>query len=98
MAGPSEGGSEVNTEQALDVLHEALLTTLAISAPIMLVGMAVGVIVSLIQAMTQIQETSLAFIPKILALFIALSLFLPFMLSELAKFTENIMDRIVSIG
>jgi flagellar biosynthetic protein FliQ len=88
----------VNTEQALDVLHEALLTTLAISAPIMLVGMIVGVIVSLIQAMTQIQETSLAFIPKILALFIALSLFLPFMLSELAKFTENIMDRIVSIG
>ena len=64
----------------------------------MIVGMVVGVIISLLQAMTQIQETSLAFIPKILALFIALSLFLPFMLSELAKFTENIMDRIVSMG
>ena len=88
----------MNTEQALDVLHEALLTTLTIAAPIMLVGMVVGIVVSLFQAMTQIQETSLAFIPKILALFIALSLFLPFMLNELAKFTENIMDRIVSIS
>ncbi len=88
----------MNTEQALDVMHEALLTTLTIAAPVMLIGMTVGLVISLIQAMTQIQETSLAFIPKILALFIALSLFLPFMLSELAKFTENIMDRIVSIS
>ncbi|MBI1779371.1 MAG: flagellar biosynthesis protein FliQ [Proteobacteria bacterium] len=88
----------MNTEQALDVLHEALLVTLIISAPMMLIGMIVGTVISLIQAMTQIQETSLAFIPKMLALFIALSLFLPFMLGELAKFTENIMDRIVSIS
>ena len=88
----------MNSEQALDVLHEALLVTLTVAAPMMIVGMVVGIAVSLFQAMTQIQETSLAFVPKLLALFIALFIFLPFMLSELAKFTENIMDRIVSIG
>jgi flagellar biosynthetic protein FliQ len=88
----------VNTEQALDIMHEALLVTLIISAPIMIIGMVVGIVVSLIQAMTQIQETSLAFIPKMLALFIALTLFLPFMLTELAKFTEQIMDRIISLS
>ena len=58
---------------------DAIVTLLLVSAPLMLVGLVVGVVISLLQALTQIQETTLVFIPKILAIFLALLIALPFM-------------------
>jgi flagellar biosynthetic protein FliQ len=52
----------------------------------------------LLQALTQIQETTLSFVPKLIVMMIALVLFLPFMLTTLEGFTERIVDRIVNIG
>ncbi len=65
--------------EVMDVAHDSIVTLLLVSAPLMLVGLVVGVVVSLFQALTQIQETTLVFVPKILAIFLALLIALPFM-------------------
>ncbi|MGH6671068.1 MAG: flagellar biosynthetic protein FliQ [Xanthobacteraceae bacterium] len=65
--------------QVLDVARDAIVTLLLVASPLMLVGLVVGVVVSLLQALTQIQESTLVFVPKILAIFIALLVALPFM-------------------
>jgi flagellar biosynthesis protein FliQ len=65
--------------EVLDVARDAIVTLLLVAAPLMLVGLIVGVAVSLLQALTQIQESTLVFVPKILAIFLALLIALPFM-------------------
>ena len=65
--------------EVLDVARDAIETLLIVSAPLMLVGLVVGVAISLLQALTQIQETTLVFVPKILAIFLAMLIVLPFM-------------------
>jgi flagellar biosynthesis protein FliQ len=65
--------------EVMDVARDAIETLLIVASPLMLVGLVVGVTVSLLQALTQIQETTLVFIPKILAIFLALLIALPFM-------------------
>jgi flagellar biosynthesis protein FliQ len=65
--------------EVMDVARDAIVTLLLVAAPLMLVGLIVGVAISLLQALTQIQEATLVFIPKILAVFLALLIALPFM-------------------
>ena len=65
--------------EVLDVARDAILTLVLVSSPLMLVGLAVGVAISLFQALTQIQEMTLVFVPKILAIFVAMLIALPFM-------------------
>lgn len=65
--------------EVLDVARDAIMTLLMVSAPMMVAGLLIGVIVSLIQALTQIQESTLVFVPKILAIFLVLLISLPFM-------------------
>ena len=65
--------------EVLDVARDAICTLIIVSAPVMLVGLAVGVAISLLQALTQIQEMTLVFVPKILAIFVAMLIALPFM-------------------
>jgi flagellar biosynthetic protein FliQ len=69
--------------EVLDVARDAIVTLLLVAAPLMLVGLIVGVAVSLFQALTQIQETTLVFVPKILAIFLTLLIALPFMADAL---------------
>ncbi|MBO6782393.1 MAG: flagellar biosynthesis protein FliQ [Alphaproteobacteria bacterium] len=82
----------------LDVSRDAVIVLLKLSAPLMLTALVIGLIVSLFQALTQIQEMTLAFVPKILVVFVSLLIFLPFMLSTLITFTEGLADRIIGIG
>ncbi|MBS1183189.1 MAG: fliQ [Proteobacteria bacterium] len=84
------GGAEV-----LDLARTAIWVTIKIAAPVMLAGLAVGFVVSLFQALTQIQEQTLAFIPKILSIFIVLLLALPFMADSLNSFMMTISEWIV---
>ena len=84
------GGAEV-----LDLARTAIWVTIKIAAPVMLAGLAVGVVVSLFQALTQIQEQTLAFIPKILSIFIVLMLTLPFMADSLSSFMATISEWII---
>ena len=81
--------------EVLDVARDAIVTLVLVSAPLMLVGLIVGVIISLFQALTQIQEATLTFVPKILVVFVSLLLLAPFMLHVLTDFTEQLMSRIV---
>jgi flagellar biosynthesis protein FliQ len=82
--------------EVLDVARDAVVTLLLVSAPLMLVGLIVGVAVSLFQALTQIQEQTLVFVPKILAIFLALLIVLPFMAdvlhSNFMRLTEHIIN------
>jgi flagellar biosynthetic protein FliQ len=81
--------------QALDVSREAVLVTLIIGAPVMLIALVVGLAVSLFQALTQIQEMTLSFIPKMIAIFLSLLVLMPFMLATLTTFTNDLTQRIV---
>jgi flagellar biosynthetic protein FliQ len=69
--------------EVLDVARDAIVTLILVSAPLMLVGLIVGVAISLLQALTQIQESTLVFVPKILAIFVAMLVALPFMADAL---------------
>jgi flagellar biosynthetic protein FliQ len=88
--------SQMTGPEVLDVAREAIYTLIIVSAPVMLVGLAVGVAISLLQALTQIQEMTLAFVPKILAIFVSLLIALPFMADKLNAEMLRIAARIVS--
>lgn len=78
----------------LDVAQEAIKTVLMISAPILGLGLLVGLIVSIIQATTQIQEATLSFIPKIIVISITLLIFGPWMMNTMYEFTVRLFENI----
>jgi flagellar biosynthetic protein FliQ len=82
--------------EVLDVARDAVWTIVVVSSPLMLVGLVVGVVISLLQALTQIQEQTLVFVPKILAIFMTLLLALPFMADALHGHMMRISSRIVA--
>ncbi|MDY0870516.1 flagellar biosynthesis protein FliQ [Dongia rigui] len=77
----------------LEIARDAVIVTLKVGAPIMLISLAVGLLISLFQALTQIQEATLTFVPKVVIVFISLLLLAPFMLHALTDFFEQIMAR-----
>jgi len=80
---------------AIELLNRALLTGLLVAAPLLLTALLVGVLISLLQALTQIQEQTLVFVPKILAIFITLVLALPFMADAMQSQMLRISSRII---
>ena len=82
----------------IDFTREAIVLTIQISAPIMLIGLVVGVLISLVQALTQIQEMTLSFVPKIIATFAGIFLLFPVMAHLLTVFMEKIADQIIGMG
>lgn len=84
--------------EILDVAREALLISIQIAAPTLLIGLVVGVSIALLQALTQIQEMTLVFVPKILAMFIAMFVFLPWMMTILTDFMHSLADRMIGAG
>ena len=83
--------------EVLDVARSAVWLTLQLSAPIMIVGLVVGVGIGLFQALTQVQEATLVFAPKILAIFLSLLLFLPLMGALMSGFMHQIAARIAAM-
>ena len=84
--------------QVLDVTREAVIVLLKLASPLMIMALVVGLIISLFQALTQIQEMTLAFVPKILVIFVSLLFFLPFMVNTLVTFTQGLATRIIGLG
>ncbi|MEO0497083.1 MAG: flagellar biosynthesis protein FliQ [Pseudomonadota bacterium] len=80
--------------ETIDLAQESIWLLIRVSAPVMIVGLVVGVAIALVQALTQIQEMTLVFVPKIMAIFIALLLTLPFMGTAMATYMESIFQRI----
>ena len=76
------------------IMAEAIKVTLLVSAPVLIVGLVVGVLISLFQAVTQVQEMTLVFVPKIVACLITLVAALPWMINLLVSFTHNLFINI----
>ena len=83
--------------EVLDVGREAIWLTIQLCAPCLIVGLVVGVGIGLMQALTQIQEATLVFAPKIVAVFLSLLFFLPLMGSLMSGFMRHIAARIASM-
>jgi flagellar biosynthetic protein FliQ len=81
--------------EVLDVARDAVWTLVLVSSPLMFVGLIVGVVISLVQALTQIQEQTLVFVPKILAIFLTLLLAFPFMADVLHSHMMRLSSRII---
>ena len=84
-------------DMVIKLAEQSIFTIILISAPMLLIALAVGLLVSVFQAMTQIQEQTLAFIPKILAVFISLVVFGPWMLTMLLDYTRNLFQQLPRI-
>jgi flagellar biosynthetic protein FliQ len=82
----------------LEIAREALWVTIKVSGPLMIVSLVIGLGVSLFQALTQIQEMTLAFVPKIIAVFAFMIVLLPFMTAVLKDFTVGLFARIAGGG
>ena len=78
-----------------EITREAVFVLLTISAPILLLSLVIGFTISLLQALTQIQETTLTFVPKIMAVYLSMLVFAPYMLSRLKVFMDHIIQQIV---
>jgi flagellar biosynthetic protein FliQ len=74
---------------------DAIKTTISLAAPMLLAGLAVGLLVSIFQAATSINEMTLTFIPKMLAVAIALIFFFPWMMQTMVVFTQNLFENII---
>jgi flagellar biosynthesis protein FliQ len=84
--------------EVLDVARETIVTLIIVSAPLMVSGLVVGLIVSLFQALTQIQETTLVFVPKILVMFVVFLFTLPLMGDVMAGYMTRLATRIMRGG
>jgi len=84
--------------EILDIARDGIWTLLKVSGPMMIVGLVVGVIIALFQALTQIQEMTLVFIPKIIAIFLTMLVTLPFMGAALGGYMTRVAAHIVTGG
>ncbi len=88
----------MNEIEILDISREAIFTLIKVVTPVLLVALFIGLIIGIFQALTQIQEMTLAFVPKILGVFFTLILLFPFMLNQMRTLTEGLFDKIVNGG
>jgi flagellar biosynthetic protein FliQ len=84
----------MNVEQAIDILHSLVITALSVICPLLITAMAIGVIVSLFQSVTSIQEHTLTFVPKMLGIILVLVFCAPWMLRTLMQFTIAFLSRL----
>jgi flagellar biosynthetic protein FliQ len=88
----------LNADHVLDIARESILVMIKVGAPVMLVALVVGIVIALIQALTQMQEMTLSFVPKVLAIFVTILLSLPFMTNTLIEFGEDLFRQIAMLG
>jgi flagellar biosynthetic protein FliQ len=80
------------------LLRDGMIVMFKLGGPPLIVALVVGLLIALLQAITQINEATLAFVPKVLALFVALMVLGPFMLTTLSDYTNTLFDRLIAIG
>ncbi len=88
----------MNGADVLEIAQAGIWVLIKVSGPVMFVALLVGLVIALFQALTQIQEMTLTFVPKIIAIFVSLFLFLPFMAETMSDFMDLIAQRIVNLG
>jgi flagellar biosynthesis protein FliQ len=88
----------VTGAEVLDIANQGIWTLIIVSLPMMLVGLVVGVVIALFQALTQIQEQTLVFVPKIISIFITLLVALPFLGATMSGYMSRVIDMIIVGG
>lgn len=84
--------------EVLDIASDGIWTLIIVSLPMMLVGLMVGVVIALFQALTQIQEMTLVFVPKIIAIFVTMLVTLPFLGATMSAYMNRVVDMIIVGG
>jgi flagellar biosynthetic protein FliQ len=87
----------MNPQDAIDLGRDALLTALMIGAPVLLVGILVGLTIGLVQALTQIQDQTIAFVPKIIAMITTVIFCLPWLIERMVEYSEELFINIPRI-
>lgn len=88
----------MNETEMAGALRETLWVVIKLGGPLLISALVIGLLVSLFQAVTQINESTLVFLPKLLTLFACLTLLGPFMVSTLDAYTQGLMGRLVAVG
>lgn len=88
----------METATTIALFREAVIQTLLLSAPVLLIGAGVGLVLSILQATTSIQDQTLTFVPKIVAIFGALAYFFPWMLRLLSSYTANLFKMLPQLA
>jgi len=83
---------------AIALFQQAILLALMLAGPMLIFGLVTGLLVSIFQAVTQIQEMTLTFIPKILAVVLSLFLFLPWMVNKIVDYTAHLLNSLATLG
>jgi flagellar biosynthetic protein FliQ len=81
-------------QDAIDIGREAIVMALLMASPVLVVGMSVGLLIGLFQALTQIQEQTVAFVPKIAAMVLALSFALPWLITRMLQYSTDLIGGI----
>ncbi len=84
----------MNPQDAIDLGREALWVALLVGAPVLVVGVTVGLLIGLFQALTQIQEQTVSFVPKIVAMVLTLSLALPWLITRMLQYSTDLIEGI----
>ncbi len=83
--------------EVVEIGQDAIFTLIKVILPLMMVALTIGLTISLFQALTQMQEITLSFVPKIMAVFVSLAYLLPYMLQTLLDFSNRQIERIVGL-
>lgn len=84
----------MSPDQAVELCREAVILTLLVGAPVMLVSVVIGLVISLFQAVTQLQEQTLSFVPKILAMMLTVLYILPWLIGRMVDYTQDLYHNI----
>ncbi len=87
----------MNEVEVIEISKDAVIVLLKLTLPLMSIALIVGLVISLFQALTQIQEMTLSFVPKIIAVFVSLIVLLPFMWRTISNFSDELMNRIAGL-
>lgn len=88
----------MNQADIINITQQAIVLLLIVCGPLLVIAMIVGLIISLVQALTQIQESTIAFVPKIMVMFVALIFLLPFMAQKMVDFGNRLPELIIQVG
>ena len=87
----------MDAQEAVDLSREAMRVTMLVGAPVLLAGMAVGLVVGLLQAITQIQEQTVSFVPKLIVMVLVLSFTLPWLINQMVQYSHDLITNIPSM-
>ncbi|MCH9844476.1 MAG: flagellar biosynthesis protein FliQ [Alphaproteobacteria bacterium] len=85
-------------QEVLEFGRYAVITLLSLSLPLLMISLGVGLAISLLQTLTQIQEMTITFVPKIIIIFISIFLLMPYMAGKLSAFMDFVANAIINIG